>query len=123
MQAMNPNLWSSIPFILLPLAFLALAFSISVRDKRLVREGEISIGKVIDVRRGRRGRTVTYEFPDRSGRLVTASSPDNTRKISAGMAIPIFSKTENPQRDQNALCGSFYEVADSSDEVSAAKSR
>jgi hypothetical protein len=110
-QAMNSDLWSTMPFIMLPLIVLLIASWILIGDKRLVTQGELSIGKVTKVRLRRRGPQVTYEFVDRSGRLITASSPDNTRSFTAGMAVPIFYNTESPETDQVALCGSFYEIA------------
>src|SRR5262249_36512982 len=110
-------LMSAMPFILLPLVFLVLALWILIRHKRLVSNGEISIAKVTDMRLKRRGPTTTYEFLDRAGRLITASSPDNTRTVSVGMVIPIFYNPERPQNDQVALYGSFYEVADSSENL------
>jgi hypothetical protein len=111
-QMMNSELWSAIPFIVLPLIVLLLAFWISIRDRRLVTNGEISIGKVTDVSlRRKRGRAITYEFLDVSGRLITASSPDNTRSFSPGMVVPIFYNSESPGKDHVALCASFYEVA------------
>jgi hypothetical protein len=76
--------------IVLPFAFLLLAFWILIRDKRQVSLGEMSIGEVTGVRLRRRGLAITYEFLDRSGRLITASSPDDTRSFSPGMVIPIF---------------------------------
>jgi hypothetical protein len=111
-QVMNSDIRSAIPFIVLPFAFLLLAFCILARDKRLVTLGEMSIGEVTGVRSRRRGLAITYEFLDRSGRLITASSPDNTRSFSPGMAIPIFYNPESPETDQVALCASVYEVVD-----------
>jgi hypothetical protein len=110
-QVMKSDLWSAMPFIVLPPIFLLLVSWISIRDRRLVTQGEISIGKITDVRLRRRGPDVRYQFLDRSGRLITASSPDNTRSFSPGMSIPIFYNPENPGTDQVALCASFYEVA------------
>src|SRR3979490_2713694 len=86
------------------LIFLLIAFWILIGHKRLVTQGELSIGKVTNVRLRRRGPEVTYEFVDHSGRLITASSPDDTRSFSPGMAIPIFYNTESPETDQVALC-------------------
>ena len=109
-----PDVWKTLPFILLPIAFLVVAFWILIGHRQLVRDGEIAIAKVTAVRLGRRSPTVTYEFSDRSGQLISASSPDNTRKISVGMVVPIFYNPESPQTDQVALCGSFYEVSGAS---------
>lgn len=108
---MKSDLWSTMPFIALPLIFLVIGFLILIGHKRLVTRGELAIGKVTDVNLRRRGPEVTYEFADRSGRLITASCPDYTRSFSPGMAIPIFFNTESPETDQVALCGSVYEIA------------
>jgi hypothetical protein len=110
-QVMNSDFWSTVPFIALPLIFLLLASWISIGHRRLVAHGEVSIGKVIGVRILCRRPDIIYEFLDRSGRLITASSPDDTRSFSSGMVIPIFYNPESPETDQVALCGSAYEVA------------
>jgi len=110
-QAGKSDVWGALPFIVLLLFVLLIAFWISNRDKRLVTHGEISIGKVTDVRWRWRRLDITYEFLDISGRLITASSPDNTRSFLPGMVIPIFYNSESPGTDQVALCASVYEVA------------
>jgi hypothetical protein len=109
-HAMNSDLLSAIPFMVLPLILLLLAFRILLGHRRLATHGEISIGKVTEVRLRRRGLAISYEFLDRSGRLITASSPDNTRSLLPGMVIPIFYNPERPETDQVALSGSVYEV-------------
>ena len=111
---MVSGVWETLPFILLPIVFLVVALWILIGHRRLVRGGEIAIAKVTAVRLGRRSLTVAHEFSDRSGRLISASSPDNTRTISVGLIVPVFYNPDNPQTDQVALCGSFYEVSDAS---------
>ena len=111
-HVVNADLWSTIPFIVLPVSSLFFAFWDSIRDKQLFTYGELSIGKVTDVRLGRRWRRgVTYEFLDISGRLITASSTDYTRSFSPGMVVPIFYDSDSPDTDRVALFASFYEVA------------
>jgi hypothetical protein len=110
-QLMNSDLSEAMPFIVLPLIVLFIGYWILIGHKRLLTQGEISIGKVTDVRLRRRGPAVTYEFVDCSGRLITASSPDHTRAFLPGMAVPIFYNTESPKTDQVALCGSVYDIA------------
>lgn len=115
---MGTDILSAAPFIagglLLP---LILHFFLK-HDRRLLGQGELTIGEVVGVhaRRGyiglgRGGRTVTYEFLDCSGHLVTASCSDNTRSFSEGMAVPVFFNSESPERNQIALCGTPYEIA------------
>jgi hypothetical protein len=108
---MHSDIWSAMPFIAAPLLFMLMLYMFNKRDRKLVSEGEVTIGKVVAVNTKRRYRTVTYEFLDRSGRLITASCPDNTRSFMKGMAIPVFYNSENPENDQIALCGTPYEVA------------
>jgi len=112
-QVMDSDLWSAMPFVVLPLMFLFVMVWIFHRDRRLVTHGEVSIGKVVDVRFRRRGPVITYEFLDRSGRLITTSSPDNTRSLSPGMVIPVFFDRNSPETNRVALCESVYEVGDS----------
>ena len=110
-RQVSPDLWSALPFILLPIALLVVNFWILIAHRRLVRTGELALAQVIGMKSGRRGPTIRYEFSDRSGRLISASSPDNSRTISVGMIVPVFYNPENPEGDQVALCGSFYEVS------------
>jgi hypothetical protein len=111
-RTMTTDIWTAVPFIAMGI-FLPLLMHISLKsDRRLLRSGEVTIGRVTGVRIGRkRSRIVTYEFLDCSGRLITTSCPDNTRSFSEGMAIPVFFNSENPESDQIALCGTPYEVA------------
>ena len=111
-QVMNSDFWSAMPFIVLPLIFLLFTIWSLVGQKRLVARGEISIGKVTEVRSRRRSVAVTYEFIDISGRLITTSSSDDTRSFSPGMPVPVFYDSECPATKQIALCGSAYEVVD-----------
>lgn len=88
-----------------------LAFSLK-KSQRLVAHGEVTIGTVIGLRIGKRGiHTVTYEFKDDSGRLVSASCTDTAGLFAPGMSIPVFFNPENPAKEQVALCGSSYEVS------------
>src|SRR5262250_297976 len=100
-EVMNSDFWHAMEFVALPLVLLLLVLWIGARDRRLMTNGEISIGKITDVRFQRRpGPIVTYEFLDRFGRLITASSFDLTRSVTPGMAIPIFYNPENPRRSR-----------------------
>jgi hypothetical protein len=102
----------AMPFIVGPPILLTMIFLILRGDRHLVRRGEISIGTVTGIRNRRRGRIATYEFLDRSGRVISASCYDNTRSIVVGIQTPVFYNLEDPQRDQIALFGSSYEVVE-----------
>jgi len=111
-KTMTDDVWMAVSFIAGGLFFALIIYLCFRRDRRLVRDGQIAIGKVTAVRIGRRGiHLVNYEFLDRSGRMVTMSCPDNTRKFSEGMAMPVFFNPEKPESDQVALCQSTHEVA------------
>jgi hypothetical protein len=112
-QIMHRDLWSAVPFFVGPLIVLLVTLSGFKRDRRLMRNGALAIGIVTKVRKGKRGRgrIVTYDFLDGSGRLISASSADNTRSYAAGMPILVFFNIECPETDQVALCQSVYEVA------------
>lgn len=111
-SVMTSDFWSALPFIVGPLLLLLLFSVMLRRDRRLLSDGEIAIGKIVSVRRGgRRGWRVTYEFLDCSGQLITTSCYDNSRSVIEGAPIPVFFGRENPKDKQIALCGSPYEVA------------
>lgn len=82
-----------------------LAFSFK-KSRRLLTFGEVSIGTITERARN----TVTYEFKDSTGRVISASCPDPTGLYAQGMPIPVFFSPDDPQKDQVALCGSPYEV-------------
>lgn len=111
-HVMNSDLLAALPFMVLPPIFLLIVFWISAGHRRLVAQGEISIGRVTDVRLRRRGPEIAYEFLDGSGRLITGSSPDDTRSFLKGMDVPIFYDPKSPETGLVALCGSAFEVAD-----------
>jgi len=111
-NAMTSDLWNAVPFIVGPLLLLLFVSVMLRRDRQLMSDGEIAIGKIVSVRRGgRRGWTVTYEFLDSSGQLITASCYDYSRSVIEGAQIPVFFSREDPKKKQIAPCGSPYEVA------------
>jgi len=111
------------PFIVLGLFFSFSACTTLTQYRGLVREGELVIGRVVGVRAGcRRSRTVTYEFLDRSGRLITTSCQDQSRSFVEGMPLPVFYDFANPEKKQVAWCATPFEpfVALSSGKVEGA---
>ena len=112
-KAFKSDFWNALPFVVLPIIVLLLILWILKRDRRMMSHGEISIGKVTRVRRGRRGTPiVTCEFLDRSGRLISVSARDSTRSFAQGMAIPIFYDTGDPEGEHVALCETAYEIVE-----------
>ncbi|MGC2803283.1 MAG: hypothetical protein WCA41_15735 [Candidatus Acidiferrum sp.] len=84
---------------------LLVAFSLT-KSRRLVKQGEVTIGTIL----GQARSTVTYEFKNHTGAFVCASCEDLTGLLVPGMAIPVFFNPNAPEKDQVALCGSSYEV-------------
>jgi hypothetical protein len=84
-----------------------------VRQKRLVSEGELGIGRVTQVLQAKFGGPyVTYEIETPSGERLSKIASNNKTNLSPGMTVPVFYDRENPRR-QVALCAAFYEVVSS----------
>ena len=82
---------------------------IYLRHKRLVRDGEVAIGRITrDYGRARNGQYVRYEFQTQLGDRFSKVriSWDN---LVAGMCVPIFYDRQNPQT-QIASFAAYYEV-------------
>lgn len=82
---------------------------ICLRHKRLVRDGEVAIGRITrDYGRARNGQYVRYEFQTQSGDRFSKVrvSWDN---LVAGMRVPIFYDRQNP-KTQIASFAAYYEV-------------
>ncbi len=81
-----------------------------VRQKRLVSEGELAIGRVMGLAGSSRvGRYLRYEFKTGGGEWLSDIAWYNFPILSAGMSLPVFYDRDNP-RKKVALCGSLYEV-------------
>jgi hypothetical protein len=81
-----------------------------VRDKNLMENGAVAIGRVIEQRRLKNASMITYEFKDGSGRMVTSSGNDLTRSFFPEMSVPVFFDTRNSKHSV-AACSSFFEIA------------
>lgn len=79
------------------------------REKNLLAQGELTLGRVTRQWRSRNGNGIRYEFSPAGGQAISRSCTDYSRQFSEGMAIPVFYQTDQPNR-QIALCGSFYEI-------------
>jgi len=95
-----------IVFILVFVPFQLLGIA---RQKRLIAEGEISMGRVKERRIARHGPTIRYEFTTPLGEHFSRSASDGSGQLSTGMSVPIFYEPQRPKK-QLALCASFYEV-------------
>jgi hypothetical protein len=82
---------------------------IYLRHKRLVRDGEVAIGRITrDYGRARNGQYVRYEFQTQLGDRFSKVriSWDN---LVSGMRVPIFYDRQNP-KTQIASFAAYYEV-------------
>ncbi|MGB0035397.1 MAG: hypothetical protein WBP79_07990 [Candidatus Acidiferrales bacterium] len=94
-------------------AFLALIpfamWRSQVREKDLLENGEIALGRVTRQWGGKDSNNVEYEFKDYQGQTHKALSFDYTKKLFEGMAVAVFYDRDNPKR-QIASCATYHEV-------------
>jgi hypothetical protein len=80
------------------------------REKRLFREGTVTLGVVTKTERSIRGqRWIRYSFTDSYGTAHGRTSLDLTGKFREGMAVAVFYKPSNPGE---CLCiaGAFHRI-------------
>ncbi len=80
-----------------------------VRDKNLMENGAVAMGRVIEQRNLKNASAITYEFKDASGRKVSGSGNDLTRTFLPEMTVPIFYDAQEPKRNV-AACATFFEI-------------
>lgn len=80
-----------------------------VREKDLLENGEIAIGRITRQWSGKDSNNIEYEFKDFQGQSHKALSFDYTRKLFEGMTVPVFYDRDNPKR-QIASCATYHEV-------------
>ncbi len=95
--------------ILFILVFVPLMLGTIARQKTLLVNGEIGLGKVTGRRLARHGPVIRYEFTTSIGEHFSRKGSDGTGQLSVGMRVPIFYDERNSKK-QLALCASFYEV-------------
>jgi hypothetical protein len=78
------------------------------RDKALLRDGDLAIGvvthqKLVAMGGGRGGRRkqsrIRYRFKDPAGQLFQGTGTDDSQRLEANMAVPVFYKPENPEKN------------------------
>ncbi len=99
--------------IALPLGLLtAMALvmqRVLARERELLGEGEVVMGRVIKQWTARNGSGIRYEFTTPSGETISRMTTDFARQLMEGMAVPVFYDPLEPKK-QVALCAAFYEV-------------
>jgi len=83
---------------------------IYLRQKRLVSQGELAIGRVTGPAVSSRiGTYLRYEFETHQGERLSDIAWYGFPILSAGMRLPVFYDRDNPDK-KVALCGSFYKI-------------
>lgn len=79
------------------------------RERKLLENGELAMGRVTKKWNTRDGSTVFYEFQDASGQTHKHSGMDYSRTLEIGMAVPVFYDRDNPKK-QVAACAALHEA-------------
>lgn len=79
------------------------------RERDLLENGELTMGRVLKKWNTRDGATVFYEFQDASGQTHKHSGMDYSRILEIGMPLAVFYDRDNPRR-QIAACSALHEV-------------
>lgn len=91
--------------VLLPLS----TWRTMARERDLLEDGELTMGRVLKKWNTRDGATVFYEFQDASGQAHKHSGMDYSRTLEIGMPLAVFYDRDNPRR-QVAACSALHEV-------------
>jgi hypothetical protein len=79
------------------------------RERELLGEGEVVMGRVTKQWTARNGNGIQYEFTTPSGETISRMTTDFARQLMDGMSVPVFYDALDPKK-QVALCAAFYEV-------------
>ncbi len=80
-----------------------------VRECDLLENGEIAIAQVTRQWSNNNNASISYTFKDYQGQTHESGGFDYTKKLYAGMSIPVFYDRDNPKR-QIAYCATLHEV-------------
>jgi len=78
------------------------------RNRKLLANGEVALGRVFHVSRGRHPR-IEFTFQDKSGRTI-ATLAAKPRRVCEGMAIIVFYDPSNPEKRCVPMCGSLWKI-------------
>jgi hypothetical protein len=97
----------------LPLGVLALMALVMqramARERELLGNGEVVLGRVTKQWAARNGSGIHYEFTTPSGETISRMTSDFSRQLSQGMSVLVFYDLFKPKK-QVALCSALYEV-------------
>jgi hypothetical protein len=101
--------WGMMGFALLLLLILVSQWRAMARERDLLENGEVAVGKIVQIWGSRSASAIKYEFQDNSGETHRQTGTDYTQKLQEGMSVPVFYDRENASR-QVPACGTYHEV-------------
>jgi hypothetical protein len=101
----------SLLIVLLGLVMAGAAISVIMRQRALLAEGDLIMGRVTERAMAYRSafQNIRYEFTTPSGERRMGISSDLSVSLGEGMSVPVFRDPHNPKR-QLALCASYFDV-------------
>lgn len=83
----------------------------TARDRRLLMDGEVALGRILHISKGKHSR-MEFRFEDRTGRTITASrrATPRDRSVSEGSAIIVFYDPANPEKRCVPLCRTLWKI-------------
>jgi hypothetical protein len=109
-----------IPLIFLCALVAAMVVPTILRERRnwpLLRDGELTLGRVLSQQVVHQGRTgynlVHFEFQTNSGQWIRNSQKDLTEKVFEDMSIPVFYDPSDPSKNV-AICATYLRISGSS---------
>jgi hypothetical protein len=101
--------WGMLGFAILLLLILVSQWRTMARERDLLENGEVVLGKIVQRWSNRSASAIKYEFQDSAGETHRQTGTDYTQKLQEGMSVPVFYDRENPAR-QVPACGTYHEV-------------
>jgi hypothetical protein len=107
--ALQTKDWVAMGLAILLLFIPLSLWSAQVRERDLLKNGEIALAKVVKQWSVRNGASIVYEFTDFEGQTRRQGGFDYTGKLYEGTSVPVFYDRGNPKR-QVAACSALHEV-------------
>jgi hypothetical protein len=101
--------WALVGLVILLVLLPLSTWRTMARERELLENGELTMGRVLKKWNTRDGATVFYEFQDAAGQTHKHSGTDYSRTLEIGMPLAVFYDHENPKK-QVAACSALHEV-------------
>ncbi|HLW83361.1 MAG TPA: DUF3592 domain-containing protein [Candidatus Acidoferrales bacterium] len=100
----------SVLWVMLMIYVISGNVSAFIRDQKLLADGEVALGRVFHIRRGRH-RRMEFSFQDARGRTFTALAGVGSPSIHEGSAIVVFYDPSNPEKRCVPMSGTLWKIA------------